>query len=346
MTVLCSFLCAARTRFKCAHRQEFEVVLCAARAALAARSAHRNRSVCVARTPPSTPRACCTHAPVLCVRARATHTTHRYRAGPPGARLRSRAHGTATLLGTVSFLEHVVRLFERMPMKPNQLQLAKCLVAELEVFAEIDLDMPGITDSWIVGMLRHGIPFTPSYWSGDENPRQKDAAGTSREATGADGFTQASDRTQPRPHDARDSDSRIAFRNDRPTWRRSGRGRRHCRTVAHGLGNRHCSSTRRGGRRRGVCGPLSQLNESYTQPTHELSNDRASPDCFSPCGQGRTNESGVWMLTKAKPSALPPGERLTEIAALLADTIIALNAQGRLSATKSESLSESCRRLA
>ena len=47
------------------------------------------------------------------------------------------------------------------------------------------------------------------------------------------------------------------------------------------------------------------------------------------------------MLTKTKPSALPPGERLTEIAALLADTIIALNAQGRLSATKSESLSES-----
>ena len=76
MTVLCSFLCAARTRFKCAHRQELEVVLCAARAASSARSAHRNRSVCVARTPPSTPRACSTHAPVLCVRARATHTQH------------------------------------------------------------------------------------------------------------------------------------------------------------------------------------------------------------------------------------------------------------------------------
>lgn len=24
-----------------------------------------------------------------------------------------------------------------------------------------------------MGMLRHGIPFTPSYWSCDENPRQK-----------------------------------------------------------------------------------------------------------------------------------------------------------------------------
>ena len=52
------------------------------------------------------------------------------------------------------------------------------------------------------------------------------------------------------------------------------------------------------------------------------------------------------MLTKTKPSALSPDKRLTEIAALLADTIITLNAQGRLSATNSESLSESCRRLA
>ena len=48
------------------------------------------------------------------------------------------------------------------------------------------------------------------------------------------------------------------------------------------------------------------------------------------------------MLTKAKSASLTPGERLTEIAALLADAIIALNAQGRLSATSPESLSESC----
>ena len=47
------------------------------------------------------------------------------------------------------------------------------------------------------------------------------------------------------------------------------------------------------------------------------------------------------MLTKPKPAPLTANHRLTEIAALLADTIIALNAQGRLSATKSESLSES-----
>ena len=58
-------------------------------------------------------------------------------------------------------------------MKRDHLQLAKWLVAELEIFAEIDLGAPGITDPWITGMLRHGIPFTPSYWSGDENPRQK-----------------------------------------------------------------------------------------------------------------------------------------------------------------------------
>ncbi|TWT65474.1 hypothetical protein [Crateriforma conspicua] len=58
-------------------------------------------------------------------------------------------------------------------MKRDHLQLTMWLLAELEVFAEIDLKVPGITDPWIVGMLRHGIPFTPSYWSGDENPRQK-----------------------------------------------------------------------------------------------------------------------------------------------------------------------------
>lgn len=58
-------------------------------------------------------------------------------------------------------------------MKSNQMQLAKWLVAELEVFAEIELNVPGITDSWLTGMLRHGIPFSPSYWAGDENPQKK-----------------------------------------------------------------------------------------------------------------------------------------------------------------------------
>lgn len=58
-------------------------------------------------------------------------------------------------------------------MNSNQTHLAKCLVAELEVFAEIDLDLPGIKSSWLTGMLHHGIPFSPSYWVGDENPRRK-----------------------------------------------------------------------------------------------------------------------------------------------------------------------------
>ena len=58
-------------------------------------------------------------------------------------------------------------------MKPNQLLLAKCLVAELEVFAEAELDLDGIPDTWIAGMLHRGIPFTPSYWSGGQNPRLK-----------------------------------------------------------------------------------------------------------------------------------------------------------------------------
>ena len=47
------------------------------------------------------------------------------------------------------------------------------------------------------------------------------------------------------------------------------------------------------------------------------------------------------MHTKIKPSAFSPDKRLTEIAALLADSIIALNAQGGLPKTNSESLSES-----
>ena len=58
-------------------------------------------------------------------------------------------------------------------MKTYQWQLAKCLIAELEVFAEIDLRSPGIMDSWLVGMLHRGIPFTPSYWSGGQDPRLK-----------------------------------------------------------------------------------------------------------------------------------------------------------------------------
>ncbi|MGB7328729.1 hypothetical protein SH528x_000227 [Novipirellula sp. SH528] len=58
-------------------------------------------------------------------------------------------------------------------MKPNQLQLAKHLVAELEVFAEVQLDVPGISDPWISGMLHRGIPFTPSFWAGDRIPQRK-----------------------------------------------------------------------------------------------------------------------------------------------------------------------------
>lgn len=58
-------------------------------------------------------------------------------------------------------------------MKTYQWQLAKCLIAELEVFADINVDVPGIMDSWLAGMLHRGIPFTPSYWSGGQDPRLK-----------------------------------------------------------------------------------------------------------------------------------------------------------------------------
>lgn len=63
--------------------------------------------------------------------------------------------------------------FERKPMKTYQWQLAKCLIAELEVFAEINVDVPGIMDSWLAGMLYRGIPFTPSHWSGGQDARLK-----------------------------------------------------------------------------------------------------------------------------------------------------------------------------
>jgi hypothetical protein len=58
-------------------------------------------------------------------------------------------------------------------MKTDQWRLAQCLIAELEVFAGIDVDVRGIMNSWLAGMLHRGIPFTPSYWSGGQDPRLK-----------------------------------------------------------------------------------------------------------------------------------------------------------------------------
>ncbi|TWU64555.1 hypothetical protein V7x_00990 [Crateriforma conspicua] len=51
MMVQNSLLCAARTRFECAHRQEFEVVLCAARSVFCAFSTQKPVCVCCAHTP-------------------------------------------------------------------------------------------------------------------------------------------------------------------------------------------------------------------------------------------------------------------------------------------------------
>ena len=77
------FCVPARTRFECAHRQEIESILCAVRN-FSARSAHRNRSVCV-RAHPLEPPGRVAHTPRACACAHArTHTTHRYRTGPPG----------------------------------------------------------------------------------------------------------------------------------------------------------------------------------------------------------------------------------------------------------------------
>ena len=163
-------------------------------------------------------------------------------------------------------------------MKRDHLQLAKWLVAELEVFAEIDLEVPGITDPWITGMLRHGIPFTPSYWSGDENPRQKmRLVRTAKQLERIGLLKRVTEPNRDRTTHVIPSPELISD-DDRPTWRRSQRGRRHFRPVANGLGSRHRWPTRVCGRRRGVCGPLSQPDR--TNHHTELSNDRASPDCF------------------------------------------------------------------
>lgn len=50
-------------------------------------------------------------------------------------------------------------------MHPRHFQLASRLLAEIEVFAEIDVSAVGISSTWLNGMRNRGIPFTPEYWS-------------------------------------------------------------------------------------------------------------------------------------------------------------------------------------
>ena len=58
-------------------------------------------------------------------------------------------------------------------MQPKHFQLASRLLAEIEVFAEIDVSAVGISSTWLNGMRNRGIPFKPEHWSAGHGPRRK-----------------------------------------------------------------------------------------------------------------------------------------------------------------------------
>ncbi|QDV85692.1 hypothetical protein [Stieleria magnilauensis] len=58
-------------------------------------------------------------------------------------------------------------------MQLKHFQLASRLLAEIEVFAEIDVSAVGISSTWLDGMRIRGIPFTPEYWSAGHSPSRK-----------------------------------------------------------------------------------------------------------------------------------------------------------------------------
>jgi hypothetical protein len=58
-------------------------------------------------------------------------------------------------------------------MQSKHIQLASRLLAEIEVFAEIDVNVVGISSTWLDGMRNRGIPFTPEHWSAAHGPSRK-----------------------------------------------------------------------------------------------------------------------------------------------------------------------------
>jgi hypothetical protein len=58
-------------------------------------------------------------------------------------------------------------------MHPKHFKLASRLLAEIEVFAEIDVNAVGISSTWLNGMRNRGIPFTPEHWSATHGPSRK-----------------------------------------------------------------------------------------------------------------------------------------------------------------------------
>ncbi|TWU38579.1 hypothetical protein [Novipirellula artificiosorum] len=58
-------------------------------------------------------------------------------------------------------------------MKNDHFELARCLVAEIEVFGELATAKFPIRTSWLNGMEHHGIPFEPTYWATRKNSRKR-----------------------------------------------------------------------------------------------------------------------------------------------------------------------------
>ncbi|QDT61435.1 hypothetical protein SV7mr_39700 [Stieleria bergensis] len=58
-------------------------------------------------------------------------------------------------------------------MKQNHFELASQLVAEIEVFGDLEIATFGIPTSWLTGMRRYGIPFTPTQWADPHDARKK-----------------------------------------------------------------------------------------------------------------------------------------------------------------------------
>ncbi|XZE55111.1 hypothetical protein SH139x_001106 [Planctomycetaceae bacterium SH139] len=58
-------------------------------------------------------------------------------------------------------------------MKKSHFELARCLVAEIEVFGELAFARFSIRDKWLIGMEYYGVPFEPTYWATRKDARKK-----------------------------------------------------------------------------------------------------------------------------------------------------------------------------
>jgi hypothetical protein len=58
-------------------------------------------------------------------------------------------------------------------MKKNHFELARCLVAEIEVFGELAWAKFPIRTNWLIGMEYYGVPFEPTYWATRKDDRKR-----------------------------------------------------------------------------------------------------------------------------------------------------------------------------